>query len=151
MALHAAEVLAEIGIDEAGFVARALTPPMVTSADLVLTATREHRTAVLADTPAVLRRTFTIREMASLVSGLNPDLDVTTPADERARAVVAAAAAARGTARRAGVDDDIADPYRRGLGQFRSCRDDIAVAARAIADALVPPPTVVPPTEGDVR
>lgn len=151
MARHAVAVLREWGIDENGFVARALTPAMVGSADLVLTATREHRAAVLADTPAALRRTFTIREMAALVSSAQLALDRTTAADERARALVAAAAAARGTVRRAGVEDDIADPYRRGLEQYRSCRDDIAMAVRVVADVLAPPPTVVPPTEGDVR
>lgn len=151
MARHAATALLEIGIDEAGFVARALAPTMVRRADLVLTATREHRAAVLADAPGALRRTFTIREMAALVPLANVVDSGTAATDDRARAIVAAAAAARGSVQRAGADDDITDPFQRGLERYRACRDDIAAAVRVIADALAPPPTVVPPTEGDVR
>lgn len=47
--------------------ARQLTPEMVASADLVLTATRAHRADVLDLNPRSLRRTFTVLEFAALV------------------------------------------------------------------------------------
>jgi protein-tyrosine phosphatase len=131
-------ILAERGLDGAGFAARQLEPGHVRSADLVLTAAREHRGAVLAMDPRALRRSFTIREMARL-SGL-PDVvaagaDLAGAAGVRAR--VAAAASLRGSARPSRAsDDDIADPYRKPIAAFEACADLMQPALSGVATML---------------
>lgn len=145
MERNAATALAEIGIDEAGFVARELTPAMVRDASLVLTATREHRAAVLTHEPAALRRTFTLREFARLVTHDGDVVSRDGPVRDRARAVVAAAAAARGSVRVPTEEDDVRDPYGAPLPVYRTCRDEIAAAVTVIAAGLLPPPRVSAP------
>ena len=133
---NAAEALAEVGIDDGGFRARELTPGLVRSSDLVLTATREHRVAVLTHDPTALRRTFTLREFARLVDSLDavpgrPGHIGRTPAE-----LVAAAADARGRVRVTPTEDDIADPHSRPLAAFRRARDLIASAVDLVGPAL---------------
>lgn len=65
---ESARVLAELGGDSSGFVARQLKPRFASEADLVVTMTREHRNAVLEQAPRQLNRTFTLPEAARLVS-----------------------------------------------------------------------------------
>ena len=108
-------------VDGSAFRAKALADFMVSGADLVLTATRDHRAAAVTLHPQAARRTFTIREFDRLLSTTTlADL----PADltERAPAVVAAAVAQRGLLRadKPG-DDDITDPYRGPLKGFETC------------------------------
>lgn len=158
----AALVLAEVGVDEGGFVARELSAAMVRDADLVLGATRQHRSVVLGHEPAALRRSFTLKEMARLVEVV-PAESGESPAD-RAGRVVEAAAKARGAVRVSPRDDDIADPYGASLHVYRQRRDEIARATSAIAAALLgrrdaaphvgaaaattsAPPTVAPPDD----
>lgn len=64
----AAFVLERLGGDASDFAARQLTAKIASDADLVLTMTRAHRDAVLELAPSRLRRTFTLREAARLVS-----------------------------------------------------------------------------------
>jgi len=138
MERHAAAALAEIGIDEGGFRARALTTPMVREADLVLGATRQHRSAALTHDPSALRRAFTLRELARLTALTSvPAVGGEHPA-QLARRVVAEAASARGSTRVAPELDDVEDPYRASLSVFRRRRDEIAEAVSAIAAALQP-------------
>ena len=80
---------------------------MVEDSDLVLTATRAIRSRVLEDSPAALRRTFTVLEFADLVDVVDRHPD-DGPADLVRRA---AAERSRSTL----DDDDIPDPYRRGV------------------------------------
>ncbi len=145
MERNAAAALAEIGVDEGAFRARELTPAMIRDASLVLTATREHRVAVLGHEPAALRRTFTLREFARLTTHTGGVVAADTSGHERARGLVAAAAAARGAVRVAAADDDVRDPYGSPLPVYRRCRDEIAAAVAAIAAGLVAPPRVGPP------
>lgn len=107
-------------VDGSAFRAKALADFMVSGADLVLTATRDHRAAAVTLHPQAARRTFTIREFDRLLS-------TTTPADlpgdllERAQAVVTAAASHRGLLRadKPG-DDDVTDPYRGPLKGYQT-------------------------------
>lgn len=69
---EAARVLSQLGGDAAGFAARQLTPQIAADADLVLTMTMAHRTAVLEVAPHQLRRTFTLTEASRIVLGHNP-------------------------------------------------------------------------------
>lgn len=108
-------LLLERGIDASGHRARALTVPLIRESDLILTATRRHRSQVVALDPAALRRTFTLREFARLaeaarLAGATAGADITGSA-ARLDALVGAAFVRRGGADIG--DDDIADPYGR--------------------------------------
>ncbi|WP_338043889.1 low molecular weight phosphatase family protein [Mycobacterium kyogaense] len=64
----AALVLEGLGGDASSFAARQLTPRIASSADLILTMTAAHRDAVLERNPALLRRTFSMSEVAWLIT-----------------------------------------------------------------------------------
>jgi protein-tyrosine phosphatase len=108
-----------------GFRARRLTDQMLHDADLVLAATREIRSRVLAETPAALRRTFTVREFAALLDLVDGD-DL--------RELVANAAAARSRAR---LDDyDVPDPWQRGPELHALAASLMAESVERIAKGL---------------
>lgn len=98
-----------------------LTVPRIAEADLVLTASREHRAEVVRLLPRSNRYAFTLREAARLLesvaanppAALSPREALTTPAG--LRALVAAMLAERGYAAMPDdpADDDIVDPYLR--------------------------------------
>ncbi len=136
--------LRELGVHCDGFVAREIAAAMVASADLVLGATREHRAAAVTLHPAGSRRTFTIREFARLLAGVDP---VALPADDpvtRARALVETAARRRGLVRPAHPrDDDVPDPYGAPRAMFASTAAIVDAALRVPLDLLAPAATVV--------
>ncbi len=116
--------LTERGLDAAAFRSRRLDARTAGQADLVLTATREHRAGVLALAPQALRRTFTVRELAAL-AGLAQAGTVTELVAEAARL------RSQGPA-----DADVADPYRRGAEAHAAATAQIEQAVDAIAAAL---------------
>jgi len=118
MSKYAAEELRRLGGDSKGFAARQITPDMVARADLVLTATRELRSQVLAEEPTALRRTFTVLEFAALVA----NAEGASPAE-----VVRWCGAHRSQA--GSVEQDVPDPFRRGAEAH-------AAAAAALHDAV---------------
>ncbi|MDT0186484.1 hypothetical protein Q9S36_40500 [Microbacterium sp. ARD31] len=65
-------IAAELGAEDRGHRAALLTADLVESADLILASAREHRAAVLALSPRVLRRTFTIREAGRIATAMRP-------------------------------------------------------------------------------
>lgn len=85
---------------------RPLTDRMVQQADLVLTATREQRDAVLQRVPSALRYTFTMREAGRIAADL-PDRSAPAADVTDLRHVVTEFSGRRG---RAGSGDDIVDP-----------------------------------------
>ncbi len=108
---HASSELTSRGIDPGSFRAQRLDVDLVASADLVLGSTREHRAAAVTLFPRAAARTFTLREYDRLLSVVAPK-DVPGDSEERARALVAAAARQRGRVRPDKLeDDDITDPY----------------------------------------
>jgi protein-tyrosine phosphatase len=118
---HAAAVLAASGIESRGFRGRRLDVDLVTSADLVLTATRKHRAAAVLLEPRASARAFTLREFDRLLSAVDPT-DLPLEPEERARALVVAAAAQRGLIRPdRPEDDDIDDPYGEPASQYPVC------------------------------
>ncbi|MGN6250889.1 MAG: hypothetical protein ACTHNS_03640 [Marmoricola sp.] len=124
MSPEAAAELVALGGSAEDFVARRLTEQMVGAADLILAATSEIRSRVLADNPSALRRAFTVREFAALLDEVDP---AAGRGPEELRALVARAAAARSRARL--QDPDIPDPYRRPAAAH-------ALAARLMAEAV---------------
>lgn len=116
----AASLLTKLGVDPSGHRARQYEPWLAADADLVLTAERAHRDAILAELPSALRRTFTMREFARIVRQV--------PAGPP-RLVVARAAESRHLFAADEAEDDIPDPYRRGPERAE-------VAARLVVDAV---------------
>ncbi len=128
MTAEAARHLESYGGSADGFASRQLTPDMVDESDLVLTATKAIRSRVLEESPAALRRTFTVLEFAAL-------LDV-VPAGNDPTALVRRAAEERS---RAAIDDyDIPDPYGRGDEAHLVAAQAMAPAVERIAKGLDP-------------
>jgi protein-tyrosine phosphatase len=126
----AADALRELGGSADGFRATWLREEQVRWADLVLTATAEHRSAVLGLEPRALRRTFTLRELARLAPDVPPDALPAGSPGERLAALAAGAADLRATHPPASrTADDVEDPYDGPPEGYRT-------AAREIADAL---------------
>jgi protein-tyrosine phosphatase len=112
---EAIATLAGLGVrGTESFVARQLTESMVQDADLVLTAERAHRAAVVDLVPSVVRRAFTIREFDRLLAAVAPDNVPSGTPRERGLALAHAATAMRGLVPYAEPEeDDIGDPYRQ--------------------------------------
>ncbi len=131
-----AALLAADGVDPGGFTARQLDVPALRAAGVVLTMTTAQRAAVVGRAPAVVRRTFTLREFAELArlgAGLPQERD---PA---ARLAALVAAAPRLRAVRTGPrEDDVEDPYGRSADVFARSYGRIRDAVGTLVDALVP-------------
>lgn len=115
-----------------GFCAQQLNAGMIDSAELTLTMTRQHRRSVLKLAPRAMFRTFTLREAADLLEGV--DQSALPPAsrfEERGRALVHALGRQRATRRHADRVDDVLDP----IGHCASVHQDVG---QQILDALVP-------------
>ncbi|MCM3884759.1 protein-tyrosine-phosphatase [Frankia sp. R82] len=127
---HSAELLQARGIDPTGFHSRRLTTELVERSDLVLCATRDHRSAVVTRSPRALRRTFTLREFARLTSAVRlADLPI-GPVRPAGELLVAAALSARAAGRVVPAElDDLTDPLGAGRARFEAC-------ASMIDDAL---------------
>jgi protein-tyrosine phosphatase len=132
MSPEAAETLIEVSGDPGGFVARAMTAELL-DADLILTATREHRGQVVTEVPGAAKRTLTAREFARLLAPVTrDDIDARAPGGdpvERMRAIVDAAMANRGLVPLAeAAEDDIADPYGRDRRAYARAAAEIDAA-----------------------
>lgn len=126
----AAEQLRRLGGDPEGFAARSLQDAHVEAADLVLTATQQHRAAVLSAVPRALRRTFTLLELAHLVTAVPTVREAVGQPQE----LVRQAAAARGAATLDGYG--VGDPYGQPEDVHAAAAQQIHEAVRAIALAL---------------
>jgi protein-tyrosine phosphatase len=128
MDASAAAELARLGGDPAEFAGRQLTADLVTSADLVLTATRELRGQVVGLAPSALKRTFTLLELAALLEA-HPWGEL-----EKERAdLVARAADWRDSVSGLGDDLDVPDPIGRSPKVHRAAADRVDQATRVIA------------------
>lgn len=130
----AAQALRERDVDPTGFAARLLQAPLVAGADLIVTATVEHRGDVVSLVPSAVRRTFTLLELARVVDRL-PPAPGPTPVDpvSRMRDAVAWAAQNRGPT---ASDDDLADPLGAPLTTYRERADQIEAACVGVVSLL---------------
>lgn len=143
MAPHSETVLAEYGIRPAGFGATWLSAELVAEADLVLCATREHRSAAVTLQPRALRRTFTLREFARLSGRIDVTPMLGRTLAEQVADVAAAAGALRGYhPPQAPEKDDLGDPVGRPLLAFRTCAKQVARCVGAIVDCFADAATV---------
>lgn len=113
------------GLSGASFRSHPVEDYLVQSADLIVTASRSHRSRLLEQSPQALRRTFTLREFAALCS---------TGADELSPSELVADAASRRQELK--VSLDIEDPYRRAPRVHRATADQILEASDLIARRL---------------
>ncbi|MEC4016732.1 protein-tyrosine-phosphatase [Streptomyces sp. H27-D2] len=141
MEAHAATVLTDFGADPAGFLGRELLDEHVIRADLVLTATRDHRAQVISMGHSAGLRTFTLKEFTRLVRAIDPatlpDPDSAGGVVDRARVLVRAAAALRGWLLAPSPDaDEVYDPYGAPITYFRSVGAEINTALDPVITAL---------------
>ncbi|PYC81577.1 protein-tyrosine-phosphatase [Streptomyces tateyamensis] len=155
MEAHAATVLDEYGVDSGNFAGRELLDQHVVLADLVLTATLDHRAQVISMGHAAGLRTFTLKEFTRLVRLVDP---ATLPAvgqgaevAERGRALVRAAAALRGRRPADPTADEVDDPYGAPIGMFRNCGEEIFDALDPVVTALTGVPGPRPQDMGQGR
>lgn len=132
---RAATVLRTLGGTPHGFVARWLVPPFVAQADLVLTATREHRSLVVRMHPQAVRYALTFREFAALADSVS---DEELPGPD-APPVRLRALATLLTGRRGQVpvpELDIVDPYRRPDEVYQQMEEQVRAAWPSAARVL---------------
>ena len=134
-------LLEATGASAEGFAARRLTPQLLAGVDLVLVAALEHRAAVVELAPAVVRRTFTLLELARLVDAAPPaagSSGIVLPGattTERLRALPDLAASARGLVTPG--DDDVVDPIGRSQAVYQRSFGQMLPAVETIVAALL--------------
>jgi len=117
--------------------AQQLTLDHVESADLIIAMGREHRSEAVRFTPKVLRKAFTLRELARITEVVaDDDMNFAEHDDAitRLRRTVEAAALNRGFAVPAEhpEDDDVVDPYRRSQQTYLESRDQLVTALQQV-------------------
>lgn len=133
-----ATLLRADGVDPDAFSSRLLADLDIDAADLVITMSRDHRAAVVRAVPSAVRRTFTLLELALLLSTA-PRMDGTPDtAASRWRELRAVATSQRG--RHAGrLDDlDVPDPIGRGARVYGNVYGTIARAVDAVCRVAIP-------------
>ncbi|MEO6713188.1 MAG: hypothetical protein ABIM89_07140 [Mycobacteriales bacterium] len=128
---RAAKAITDLGIDCDSFRARELSDSMLSAADIILTATRDHRATTVTMAPRTARRTFTIREFGRLCAGVDPAVISETRPVARAREIVLQAGERRGLEPASYEEDEIVDPYH-------SRQSDFATSVRLIEESLQP-------------
>ena len=124
-------VLAEYGASAKGHRARGLTDELVEQAELVLTMTTTHRTAVLELSPGALRRTFTLLEAVALLEQVE-DIGA-QPGGDGFGALARRLAGARAALPLPHPGfDDVPDPIGRPLAVHREVAAVIDAALRSL-------------------
>lgn len=134
-----ANIIRSYGGTPEGFAARQLTSKILRESDLVLTMATTHRGEVLQLDTSLLKRTFTIREFARLLS----QLELREGLPEGAASDTAGAAGWRSLPARAAsvrhlalvaepTDNDVVDPYRRGQEVYDEMENQLAPAILAV-------------------
>lgn len=120
----AAQQAVRFGADPQYFKSRPLTEDMVKVSGLILTATREHRSSVLAVSPEALPRIFTLLEFAQLAdeySGEPLDKIISDASRHRSHAI---------------GEIDIGDPFKQGELVHQQVAERTMRAVRKISDVL---------------
>lgn len=132
--------LHEVGVSSDGFVARQLNEHTTSGNDLILALTDEHRQNIVAMSPRLLKRTYTVREFAAVLDELAAMPDVTLPrgndtttVDARWAALLKAAQLARHVARvKLEGHLDVVDPYRQADPVYDRMVHELLPALRSI-------------------
>ena len=127
---HVAGFVNVFGGDSTNFVSRQLSTDILAGQDLVLALSRAHRSKIVELAPGLLRRTFTLRELARLLPNIDGQADV--GASERWTAALGRALRLR-TANPGGPEeDDVVDPYRRSEETYQQMVHELTPAVDAL-------------------
>ena len=148
MTTQAAELSAQYGALSTDHTPSQLTESIIAGADLILTATREHRASVVSMSPKAIRRTFTLTqfarlaptlvalssEQASLVEPLSAMVELVETPTDHLKSLLTHAAVARSLVSppENPTDDDITDPYK----QSQSVYDEVAAGIHAAVTTI---------------
>ena len=132
MSSYLLERLRNRGIDASEFRARALTEGMVARADVVLTASREHRGLIVRQMPSTATRTFTVLQFARLLRDRPSSGGADLPA------LVALAQQSRGLAGASTEHDDIEDPWKHSRRVYARSAAKMDEVLEEILEHLVP-------------
>jgi len=133
----AAEISVGQGADPSAHAATQLTVDMVRAADLVLVASRAHRSEVARMLPRVARRLFTIREFGRLAEAVTETAPEAAESADDLRELVAKAVGLRGYLTPVDADlDDIVDPIGRSDKTYRRMESELVPAVNAAAALL---------------
>lgn len=148
MTPEAAELVQQYGADPNGHRSQQLTEQKIADADLILTATREHRSAVVSLYPRASRYTYTLNQLARLLPAAletkprDPAVErveTTThnPADTL-RELLTEVSATRGFTPPPAHpdDDDIEDPYRQSAEVYARVGGVLNAAVMTITDSF---------------
>ena len=162
MTAQAAELSTQYGALSTDHAPTQLTESIIAGADLILTATREHRAAVVSMHPKAIRRTFTLTQFARLAPTLvalasensstppTPLVELvetstpTTPAEpaksptDHLKSLLTYAAVARSliSPPTDPTDDDITDPYKQSQSVYDKVAAEIDASISAITRAF---------------
>lgn len=133
--------LVEYGADTEDFEAEQLEPELVRSADLVLTATREHVRDILADVPESRQKVFTLREFVRLLDSLDPAaragaLETSQTVAGKLAALVPLVADRRDQAQAPTAQDDVVDPYMMPEDVFEESFAQVRGPIEALRETL---------------
>jgi protein-tyrosine phosphatase len=135
MTPEAAGLAVHFGAAPQGHAATQLTRELIESADLVLTATREHRSEVVSLYPRAARYAYTLTQFARLVAAIPP-----TPSagPEAITTYLAEVSTTKGLTPppHTAADDDIDDPYRQSEEIYARVGHSIDQAVTQITAAL---------------
>ncbi len=137
---YAATVLAERLPEVSPHESVQMGPAMIARADLVLTATRQHRSAVVTTLPAAIGRTFTILQFARLCDQVQ-SISASDTGDLGRELVVQAKLARSMVQPVPGEQDDLPDPMGKGVQEFRLCADRLQNSV----DRILRPLTLLDP------
>ncbi|RIJ78213.1 hypothetical protein D1871_03915 [Nakamurella silvestris] len=144
---HVQQVLGERGVPTTDFTGRQLTEEIARAADLILVASREHRSYVVSLVPAVINRVFTLKQFARLCSAV-PERTTTSWDTLGAELIVEARYARSALQPIAPELDDLDDPIGLPIEAYRRCADEITEAVSAM---LGPVDRPLPRPEPDAR
>jgi protein-tyrosine phosphatase len=138
---EAVAAAAERGVDIANHRTTPFMPDLADWADVVITMTAEQRDEVLGAGPSAASRTFTLKELVSILGALPPAEE--PPTRERLLARIGEA----DRLRREGIapgpaDEDVADPLGLGMDAYRAAAWEIEelidATVRGLAGQAVP-------------
>ena len=150
MTAQAAELSAQYGALSTDHAPTQLTESIIAGADLILTATREHRAAVVSMSPKAIRRTFTLTQFARLAPtlvALAAEHSPTSPAplvelvetpQDHLKSLLTHAAVARSliSPPANATDDDITDPYKQSQSVYDAVAAEIHASVTTITRAF---------------
>jgi len=130
------QLLLGVGVSPDGFAARRINQRMIDEANLILTASVEHRSAVVALQPLAMKKTFTLLEFARTVPHVSSAV-AHLPLGERVPELTKQAYHARPHLRLAREQIDIPDPYGNSQEVYVTAFNLITAAVEQIAPILM--------------